>query len=232
MVEGLLGNSLWLLVKQSDIVTKLILLILLMMSILSWTIFLYKLVMFRMKKRQLQEAIDFLKRVTTLEGLLTAANTFSQTLPGNLITKSLVDFKKSVQGSDFNSKGLLNEAQFERLQEFIDQLVAELMVEEEAYIPFLSVSAAVSPLLGLFGTIWGLIHSFVRIGELQTADIATVAPGIAEALITTLAGLIVAIPALAMYHYVIIQVRSVERYMFIVADKIGGIMYSLCNKES
>ena len=71
----------------------------------------------------------------------------------------------------------------------------------------LSVSAAVSPLLGLFGTVWGLVHAFVRIGELQTADIATVAPGIAEALITTLAGLMVAIPALVMYHYVANKIR-------------------------
>lgn len=232
MIDGLIGNSLWILVKQSDVVTKIVLLILLFMSIFSWAIFFYKLVMFRLKKRQLQEAVDFLNRVTTMEGLLTAANKFSHTLPGNLISKSLIDFKKSVQGSELSSKGLLNESQFARLQELIDQIVAELLAHEESYIPFLSVSAAVSPLLGLFGTVWGLIHAFVRIGDQQSADIATVAPGIAEALITTLAGLIVAIPALAMYHYVIIQMRVVERYLFTLADKIGGIMHLLCHKES
>lgn len=231
MTEGLFGNSLWFLVKQSDIVTKIVLLILLMMSIFSWAIFFYKLVMFRIKKRQLHEAIDFLKRVTTLEGLLTAANKFAHSLPGNLIAQSLVDFKKVVQSSESNSKGLLTNAQHSHLQELIDQIVADLLAAEESYVPFLSVSAAVSPLLGLFGTVWGLIHSFVRIGELQTADIATVAPGIAEALITTLAGLIVAIPALAMYHYVVTQLRSIERQLYVCADSIGNIMHTLCNKE-
>ena len=95
----------------------------------------------------------------------------------------------------------------------------------------LSVSAAVSPLMGLFGTVWGLIHAFVRIGELQSADIATVAPGIAEALITTLAGLMVAIPALAMYHYVANKIRATERQLFVCADQISMIMRSLCTKE-
>lgn len=231
MVQGLFGNSLWYLVKQSDIVTKIVLLILLFMSIISWAIFLYKLVMFYIKKRQLTESVDFLKRVTTFEGLLTAASKFSQTLPGSLISQSLVDFKKSMQGADLNTKGILNESQFAQLQELIDQIVADLLAHEESYIPFLSVSAAVSPLLGLFGTVWGLIHAFVRIGELQTADIATVAPGIAEALITTLAGLIVAIPALAMYHYAVAKLRAIERHMFVLSDKICSVMYTLCNKE-
>jgi biopolymer transport protein ExbB/TolQ len=75
------------------------------------------------------------------------------------------------------------------------------------------------------------VHSFVRIGELQTADIATVAPGIAEALITTLAGLIVAIPALAMYHYVANKVRVIERLLFVCSDQISMIMQSMCGKE-
>ena len=81
------------------------------------------------------------------------------------------------------------------------------MRTEESYLPFLFTSASVSPLLGLFGTVWGLVHAFIRISEKQSADITTVAPGIAEALITTLAGLLVAVPALVMYHYLIAQIR-------------------------
>ena len=83
--------------------------------------------------------------------------------------------------------------------------VDAIVVHEESYLPFLSTSAAVAPLLGLFGTVWGLIHAFMRISEKQVADITTVAPGIAEALVTTLAGLFVAIPALIMFNYLNIQ---------------------------
>lgn len=231
MTDHFFGNSLWYLVKQSDIVTKIVLLILLVMSIFCWAIFFYKLIMFRVKRRQLEDAIAALKRVTTLEGLITTANKFTHTLPGYLISKSLVAFKHTMNKSEGELTALLTESSYERLQDSIDQTVMELVSTEEAYIPMLSVSAGASPLLGLFGTVWGLVHAFVRIGELQTADIATVAPGIAEALITTLAGLMVAIPAYVMYHYVTNKVRWTERQLFICADQISMIMRGLCTKE-
>lgn len=232
MKDQFFGNSLWYLVKQSDIVTKIVLLILLVMSIFCWAIFLYKLIMFRIKRKQLEDAITCLKRVSTLEGLITAANRFSNTLPGYLISKSLVAFKHAMNKAEGNSNALLSQKSYEHLQDSIDQTVLELVATEESYAPVLSVSTAVSPLLGLFGTIWGLVHAFVRIGELQTADIATVAPGIAEALITTLAGLMVAIPALVMYHYVANKIRTIERQLFVCADQISMIMQSLCAKEN
>ena len=231
MTDQFFGNSLWYLVKQSDVVTKIVLLILLCMSIFCWAIFLYKAIMFRIKHRQLEDVITCLKRVTTLEGLITTASHFSNTLPGYLISKSLVAFKHTMNKSDSAVAVFLSESSYERLQDSIDQTVVELVALEESYAPMLSVSAAVSPLLGLFGTVWGLVHAFVRIGELQTADIATLAPGIAEALITTLAGLMVAIPALAMYHYVATKIRRTERQLFVCADQISMIMRSLCTKE-
>jgi biopolymer transport protein TolQ len=86
------------------------------------------------------------------------------------------------------------------------------------------MSAGVSPLLGLFGTVWGLIHAFVRISEKQSADIATVAPGIAEALITTLAGLMIAIPSLMMFSYLTTQLKSIEHRLIGVADRFSLIL--------
>lgn len=230
MTEKFFGNSLWYLVKQSDMVTKIVLLILLFMSIICWTLFLYKIITTRIKRRQLQQALHALATVTSLEGLITIAQRFANTLPGYLISKSMSSFKQSVIGQRTLDSVECSESHV-RLQERIESCVNELLDAQEAYAPFLSVSAAVSPLLGLFGTVWGLVHSFVRIGELQTADIATVAPGIAEALITTLAGLMVAIPALVMYHYVINDNKVVERSIFTVADQISMILRSYCSKE-
>ena len=85
-------------------------------------------------------------------------------------------------------------------------------------LSILSTSAAVSPLLGLFGTVWGLIHAFIRISERQSADIATVAPGIAEALITTLTGLAVAVPSLIMFNYCRSQVGKIEQMFLTLSD--------------
>lgn len=231
MADKFFGNSLWYLVKQSDLITKVILLILLFMSILCWAVFFYKVIMFRIKRRQLEDAITSLKRVNTLEGLVTLASRFADTVPGYLISSCLLDFKHAVNKSETASVVILSGKAFERLQASIDAIVMDMVALEESYAPMLSISAAISPLLGLFGTIWGLVHSFVRIGELQTADIATVAPGIAEALITTLAGLMVAIPALAMYHYVVNKVRIIERLLFVCSDQVSMIFQGLCGKE-
>jgi len=88
-------------------------------------------------------------------------------------------------------------------------------------MPIFTATIAISPLLGLFGTVWGLIHAFMRISEKQSADIATVAPGIAEALITTLAGLMVAIPAVVMLCYLQSQVRALEYYALRLADTLS-----------
>ena len=73
--------------------------------------------------------------------------------------------------------------------------------------------------MGLFGTVWGLIQAFMAIGEKQSADIAAVAPGIAQALTTTLAGLLVAIPAFVMFSYLSWQLKSLEQKLMQFADR-------------
>jgi len=98
---------------------------------------------------------------------------------------------------------------------------------EESYLWILSTSAAAATLLGLFGTVWGLIHAFLRISQKQSADIVTVAPGIAEALMTTLVGLIVAIPALILFNYLSVQVRRMEGYYMEIAAEFCRVLQTL-----
>jgi biopolymer transport protein TolQ len=109
------------------------------------------------------------------------------------------------------------------LERNIDSSIDTLLLHNEQYLSILSSSAAVAPLLGLFGTVWGLVHSFMRISETGIADIATIAPGIAEALITTLAGLIVAIPALIMFNYLQTKTRALEHNLILLADRMTFI---------
>jgi biopolymer transport protein TolQ len=126
-----------------------------------------------------------------------------------------------------NKNVYLLEDECSMVLEHIDQTVDAFIEQEKQYLPLLATCAGVAPLLGLFGTVWGLVHAFLRISEKQIADIVTVAPGIAEALITTLAGLIVAIPALIMFNYLQVQVRTLEQLLVVLAQKIGGIMQQL-----
>jgi biopolymer transport protein TolQ len=70
----------------------------------------------------------------------------------------------------------------------------------ETHLSFLASVGSVSPYVGLFGTVWGIMHAFVGLGALQTVTLATVAPGIAEALVATAIGLFAAIPAVVAYN--------------------------------
>lgn len=217
----IMGNALWQLVKQSDVVSWIVLFILLGLSIICWTIFFFKLLVIRIKKQHIKRAIKQLQQTKTHDDVRALAMQMQNTLPGYFMAKYInfayVLREQAVSSSDAK----------EMLQQYSEQLLDNILVDEEAYISLLSTSAAVSPLLGLFGTVWGLIHAFVGISERQTADIVAVAPGIAQALTTTLAGLIVAIPAFVMFNYIQGQIRDFEQRVYTLADILSLRMQSL-----
>ncbi len=212
------GNSLWYLVKQSDPISKLVLLILFGISVLCWTVFLSKLILFYIRYRSLRKAHRQLQAVKSIDDLVLLANHFAGTIPGQLLSQCLLTLDTLLRRQGRTMRN------WDIVQYHIDQAVDALVANEESYLSTLSTSAAVAPLLGLFGTVWGLVHAFIRISEKQSADITVVAPGIAEALLTTLAGLMVAIPALIMYNYLVIRVRRVEHQIVQFADQISLIM--------
>ena len=222
MAYSFTGNSLWLLVKQSDLVTKLVLLLLLGMSIICWAIFLYKIILLRVKRRQLNQMLQQLKEVQTFEEMRVITSGMIDTLPGYFFKKKSYRVEIFVEHDATKTHITQNECSY--LQQQIEQNIDDLMRTEETYLPFLFTSASVSPLLGLFGTVWGLVHAFIRISEKQSADITTVAPGIAEALITTLQDYWLQFPALVMYHYLVAQIRSIEYQLYVVADKFNWII--------
>lgn len=218
----LVGNSVWQLVAQADFISKFVLLVLLGMSILCWTLFIYKMIMIRSRLRDLNNALRQLQAARNADSLITIATALQGTIPGAILVNSLSMLSSLLEIKPTQAADIL--------QYHIDQTVDTLVADEESSLPVLSASAAVSPLLGLFGTVWGLIHAFISISEKQSADITVVAPGMAEALITTLAGLMVAIPALIMYNILAINVRTVENQIIQFADKVSFIMQPLVGK--
>ena len=229
MVKFIFGNSLWQLIKQSDVVTKSVLLILVVMSIICWAIFFYKLILLRIKKRELESALVDMEQVMSMDKLLAVTATHTKTLPGYFLSRNLLRLKTLLASSP--DKRRLNDRECEFMNNHIAQTTEELIANEESYLSVLSTTAAASPLLGLFGTVWGLVHAFIRISELRTADITTVAPGISEALITTLAGLMVAIPVLVMYSYLSSQLRYVEQLFMKLGDRVAFVVQSLCHQD-
>ena len=207
------GNALWHLLMQSDTITKGIMVGLLILSIVCWTIIFYKKIQCTKKTQELHDlyaklekirnAQDFQRSVGSLEGLFGSEVILDY-------VHQLEDLMQRKKIIDADDKELLDETRY--------SLIEDIMFYESSYMIILFVAAAASPLIGLFGTVWGLMNAFINIGQKQTADIVTVAPGIAEALLTTLGGLIVAIPTLVAYHYLNTQLKTLEHKLFQLSD--------------
>lgn len=211
-------GAVWQLVRQMDWVAIIILLVLFCVSVFCIAIIASKYWTFRRHRHELKQLAQQMYKAKNFSELIEISKEHKDSLGGKLLAKSLLELRQILdrhvqrgleQGSS-DKKPTLTTQDLESLEQTINQVIDRLLLEEEAYMPLLGTSAAVAPLVGLFGTIWGLIHAFVDISQEKSADIATVAPGMAEALIVTLAGLIVAIPAMMAFHYFSHEIRKFE----------------------
>ncbi|MBN2267179.1 MAG: MotA/TolQ/ExbB proton channel family protein [Candidatus Babeliaceae bacterium] len=206
------AHSLWDVIITSSVLSKIILVGASIVLILCFFIFIYKMLVLQEKRRRLARAMESLQEASSFNELLNLGATLGGTAAGWLISYGLKAVKAILQhGGEAKTK--MSAAEAVIFQEVMEQGVGEIAHKEYAYLPVLSVSAAVAPLVGLFGTISGLIQAFIVVGQERSTDITAIAPGIAEALITTFAGLVVAIPAFVMYHYLLNAVRDFERQL-------------------
>ncbi len=235
MEFSLFKGAVWQLVKQMDWIAISILIGLFCLSVLCVAIMAFKYSIFRQQRALFKALQSRLKNVKNFSELIAVSKEYKDGLGGKLLLRCLADLrhildinskKKQVANEQAEAEApvLLEPKHIESIEMTVDQSINRLLLEEEAYLPVLSISAAAGPLIGLFGTIWGLIHAFVDISQEKSADIATVAPGMAEALIVTLAGLIVAIPALVAYHYFSNELRKFELTLYEIGDKFLNVI--------
>ena len=210
-------QGLWQIIASTDLITKGIMVLLLGMSILCWALFFYKRSIMAAKIKSLKQAKGLLYNTKNVDDFIARLSVIQHTYAGELINQFLADFKKLLRMYEMNGSQL-SDKDWYLLQANINQRVDEAISEEEFLIPILSTSAQASPLIGLFGTVYGLIHAFMGIAQQRSADISAVAPGIAEALLTTMGGLVVAIPSLVLFNYLQSSMRSFEKEVIDVAD--------------
>ena len=217
-----MAMGLWALVATMDYTSKGVLLLLLGMSIACWALTLYKRMITKVKRESLMHAKNLLLSTKGMDDFLTRISVIQTTYAGELITGFLTDFKKILRLRDAGHE--VKDADWYLLQTSVQQRIDDAMSEEEAPIPILTTTAQAAPLIGLFGTVWGLIHAFMEIAQQRTADIAAVAPGIAEALLTTLGGILVAVPTLGLISYMYNNARILEQEIVEIADTCTWIM--------
>ncbi|MCL9782679.1 protein TolQ [Vibrio sp. S4M6] len=103
--------------------------------------------------------------------------------------------------------------------------VAREVEELETNLPFLATVGSISPYIGLFGTVWGIMHAFVALGAVKQATLAMVAPGIAEALVATAMGLFAAIPAVMFYNRLSNRVGKLEHNFATFSEEFHSILH-------
>ena len=193
----------WGMVVNGDTSTHVILLILAVFSLVSWAIIFWKYFQFRRLWEQAGGFFEHIESAARLEeaykGILAlpespfsrvfrkGVNFFSELRPGAL--------KEGVAVAGLSS------AQLEVLRLVLEKEEGEERDEVAHGLQWLAIIATVSPLLGLLGTVLGVMNSFIGVAAAGSANITAVAPGVAQALITTVAGLVVAIPAAIAYNY-------------------------------
>jgi len=217
----------WQLIVQADPMCWIILLGLFATSVFCVAIIAFKYFSFRAERRKLEALVLRMKTVRSFTDLIAVSKEYREGIGGTFLLSALSELKLLLDcaskrqhvGTSEEATPVLAEIDVDVLENGLVQSVSDLIAEQETYLPVLSTSAAAAPLVGLFGTIWGLIHAFIDISQEKSADIATVAPGLAEALIVTLGGLVVAIPALIFFHYFATKVRSFEHKLNDLGDR-------------
>jgi biopolymer transport protein TolQ len=195
------------LLQQTGWVARAILLILLVFSIFSWALILQKLKVFGKINR---ETTQFLRVFRAGRGLPEPNSIGDGSSP---LEHVYANGFREIQAQLAISKP---PGQIKSLQAVMVsmQLASSDQVRRvERYMPWLATTASVSPFIGLFGTVWGVMDAFSGLGTAGAASLRAVAPGIAEALITTAAGLFAAIPAVIAYNYFVSRTRDLASRM-------------------
>lgn len=204
-------------VLASSLVIKVILVTLLFFSLFSWAIIFYKLSTFLKIRRENKAFLGLYWKIQSLGQLRRAASRYKLSplvkmyLTGveRLEAVALLDQEGDLQ-APAGAPPLLN---FKSLERELKRTGEEQIGGLEHYLSFLATTGNVSPFIGLFGTVLGIIGSFHEIGRQGSASIAAVAPGVSEALVATAAGLLVAIPAVVAFNYFMSRVRIMASEM-------------------
>ena len=203
----------WGMYQNADVVVKAVMIGLAIASIITWTIWIAKGFELLGAKRRLRTEIVHLKKATTLKEASETA-TKKGTLANLLVHDALEEMRLSANTRE-------KEGIKERVSFRLERLVAACGRNMSSGTGVLATIGSTAPFVGLFGTVWGIMNSFIGIAKTQTTNLAVVAPGIAEALLATALGLVAAIPAVVIYN---VFARSIAGYKAQVSDASAEVL--------
>lgn len=212
------SNKIANLVTQSGIVAKVVLGVLLLFSLLSWAIILKKYFVFKRARRRSSQFLRLFRRSQKLSEISAGC----EPLRGAPLTELFLSGYQELQGQMMmtTSPGTGQSTgrnpslkSLECVRRALLRGASAELSKLEKKLNWLATTGTVTPFIGLFGTVWGIIDAFEGLGTAGSASLKAVAPGIAEALITTAAGLFAAIPAVIFYNHFLHQLKDLAASM-------------------
>ncbi len=182
---------------QADFVVKLVMLILLFASVWVWTIIIEKVMTLRRVNREASVFEDEFWSGGSLDTLYEREGADPSNPMAAVFGAAMNEWRRSlrVAGADISRSGVRD-----RVERAMGVTIQREMERMEKWMIFLASVGSTAPFIGLFGTVWGIMHSFSAIAAMHNTNLAVVAPGIAEALFATAIGLVAAIPSVLAYN--------------------------------
>lgn len=216
------------LIFRASLVAQLMMLILVIFSVVSWAMIIQKSKDIGQATRQTDEFEDKFWSGKELSQLYQEVKSRKDSLTGieEIFYSGFTEFAR-LRRTNANSPDFIMEGTGRSMRVAVNREVEEL----ETSLPFLATVGSVSPYIGLFGTVWGIMNSFIALGEVKHATLAMVAPGIAEALIATALGLIAAIPAVMAYNRLSVKVQRLENSYATFSEEFHSILHRQAMNE-
>jgi biopolymer transport protein TolQ len=201
LLAAFVGGEIVDMISNSGPVAKLVLLVLLIFSLISWAIILTKWSLLRRARAQSGRFVRAFRKAQRLQDIAAVAEQFRPSPLVGVFEGGYEEYKRQAVAT-----GTLRN--LTAVQRGMQIGASEEITRLERNVTWLAITAAVTPFVGLFGTVWGIIDAFHGLGTAGAATLRAVAPGISEALITTAGGLAAAIPAVIAYNLIGASIRE------------------------
>lgn len=214
------------LVLAAGLVAKVVLTVLLLASIVTWAIILYKWITLRKAEAENRRFLVLFSKSDNLVEIQQKALQRNEGPMAVIYQTAMDKMRPYLQsgGEELPSLDGNRPMILAGLQRTLQSGVQDEMAHQERYLHLLATVGNTAPFVGLFGTVWGIIDSFQEIGRQGNANIASVAPGVSEALIATAAGLFVAIPSVVAYNIFVNKLRKMEVQLEVFAAELTSLV--------
>lgn len=219
------------LILSSDFIGKSVILILVLASVWTWAIIITKMLYFSELKKKMRNFESVFWSGQVLDDLYERVKKVVDNPLSAVFISAMDECRKNAKHNQAARSDLLKIGHKERLVQSMNLAKNREVEQLETKLGFLATVGSAAPFIGLFGTVWGIMHSFQSIAASKNTSLAVVAPGIAEALLATAIGLFAAIPAVVFYNYLSSQVDNIYNKIEDFSGELNSLLTRAIDEE-